>query len=63
MSDAHAHDHDHPPFLQHHWENPKQQFEAGKLGGGHFRLEVSVGDASGEVSALGVAPLRVAAGS
>ncbi|MHC4876174.1 MAG: cytochrome c oxidase subunit 3 family protein, partial [Planctomycetota bacterium] len=32
MSDAHAHDHDHPPFLQHHWENPKQQFEAGKLG-------------------------------
>ncbi|MCZ6835586.1 MAG: cytochrome c oxidase subunit 3, partial [Planctomycetota bacterium] len=27
-----AHDHDHPWFLAHHWENPKQQFEAGKLG-------------------------------
>ena len=22
----------HPPFLGHHWDNPKQQFEAGKLG-------------------------------
>lgn len=32
--DSHAadHDHDHPPFLAHHWENPTQQFEAGKLG-------------------------------
>src|SRR5262245_15913158 len=32
---AHGHDdhgHDHPPFLAHHWETPKQQFEAGKLG-------------------------------
>jgi cytochrome c oxidase subunit 3 len=29
---AHAHGHDHPPFLAHHWDNPKQQFEAGKLG-------------------------------
>jgi cytochrome c oxidase subunit 3 len=29
---AHAHDHEHPPFLAHHWETPKQQFEAGKLG-------------------------------
>jgi cytochrome c oxidase subunit III len=31
---AHGHDdhHDHPPFLAHHWDNPKQQFEAGKLG-------------------------------
>ncbi len=26
------HDHDHPWFLGHHWENPNQQFEAGKLG-------------------------------
>ncbi len=26
------HDHDHPPFLAHHWETPQQQFEAGKLG-------------------------------
>ena len=24
--------HDHPDFLQHHWDTPKQQFEAGKLG-------------------------------
>jgi len=30
--DAHGHDHDHPWYLAHHWENPKQQFEAGKLG-------------------------------
>jgi cytochrome c oxidase subunit 3 len=36
--DTHAHDadhghhHDHPPHLAHHWDNPKQQFEAGKLG-------------------------------
>jgi len=28
----HGHGHDHPPFLAHHWANPKQQFEAGKLG-------------------------------
>jgi len=30
----HAHDgeHDHPPYLAHHWDSPKQQFEAGKLG-------------------------------
>lgn len=28
----HGHDHDHPPHLGHHWENSKQQFEAGKLG-------------------------------
>jgi cytochrome c oxidase subunit 3 len=27
-----GHDHDHPPFLAHHWESPQQQFEAGKLG-------------------------------
>lgn len=26
------HGHDHPWFLGHHWENPAQQFEAGKLG-------------------------------
>jgi cytochrome c oxidase subunit 3 len=24
--------HDHPDFLAHHWDTPKQQFEAGKLG-------------------------------
>jgi len=24
--------HDHPDFLEHHWDTPKQQFEAGKLG-------------------------------
>lgn len=32
---AHGHDdhaHDHPAHLAHHWDNPKQQFEAGKLG-------------------------------
>ena len=29
---SHDHDHDHPDFLGHHWENPKQQFDAGKLG-------------------------------
>ena len=28
----HGHDHDHPDHLGHHWENSKQQFEAGKLG-------------------------------
>ena len=26
------HDQDHPWFLAHHWDNPQQQFEAGKLG-------------------------------
>lgn len=29
---THEHDHDRPWFLGHHWENPQQQFEAGKLG-------------------------------
>jgi len=29
---GHGHDHEHPPHLGHHWENSKQQFEAGKLG-------------------------------
>ena len=29
--EAHAHE-DHHPFMQHHWETPAQQFEAGKLG-------------------------------
>ena len=32
MTQADAHAHDHPDFLQHHWDTPKQQFEAGKLG-------------------------------
>jgi cytochrome c oxidase subunit 3 len=34
LDPAHAHGsgHDHPPFLAHHFESPKQQFEAGKLG-------------------------------
>ena len=27
-----SHDHDHPEFLAHHFETPKQQFESGKLG-------------------------------
>ncbi len=31
-SHDHGHDHDHPAHLGHHWENSKQQFEAGKLG-------------------------------
>ncbi len=30
VTDAHAHDH--PDFLAHHFDTPKQQFEAGKLG-------------------------------
>ena len=30
-ADTHG-EHDHPPFLGHHWETPTQQFEAGKLG-------------------------------
>ena len=29
---GHGHDHEHPAHLGHHWENSKQQFEAGKLG-------------------------------
>jgi cytochrome c oxidase subunit 3 len=29
---AHNDGHDHSPFLAHHWDTPKQQFEAGKLG-------------------------------
>jgi len=33
QSDGHdEHGHDHPEFLAHHWNNPVQQFEAGKLG-------------------------------
>ena len=33
QSDGHEeHGHDHPEFLGHHWKNPVQQFEAGKLG-------------------------------
>lgn len=29
---AHGHEHDRASFLAHHWDTPKQQFEAGKLG-------------------------------
>ena len=32
MTTAHAHDHDHPPHLAHHFETPEQQMESGKLG-------------------------------
>lgn len=32
LADSHAHDHDHPEWLAHHFETPDQQFEAGKLG-------------------------------
>ncbi|MFA9477580.1 cytochrome c oxidase subunit 3 [Phycisphaerales bacterium AB-hyl4] len=33
MSDTANHDHhDHPPHLAHHFDNPRQQFESGKLG-------------------------------
>lgn len=32
MANIEAHHHDHPEFLAHHFETPKQQFEAGKLG-------------------------------
>ena len=32
QSQPEDHDHDHPWFLGHHWDSPKQQFEAGKLG-------------------------------
>ncbi|GAB5402619.1 MAG: cytochrome c oxidase subunit 3 [Aureliella sp.] len=37
-ADAHGHDdhghgdHDHPPFLAHHFDDPEQQFDSGKLG-------------------------------
>lgn len=32
-TDEHGHDdHDHPPFLAHHFETPEQQFDSGKLG-------------------------------
>ncbi len=31
--DVHGHDeHDHPPFLAHHFDTPEQQFDSGKLG-------------------------------
>lgn len=30
--DDHGHDHDHPSFLAHHFDNPEQQFDSGKLG-------------------------------
>lgn len=30
--DDHGHDHDHPPFLAHHFDTPEQQFDSGKLG-------------------------------
>jgi cytochrome c oxidase subunit 3 len=30
--DAHDHEHGHYPFLQHHFDTPQQQFDAGKLG-------------------------------
>src|SRR6185295_11754803 len=29
---GHAHDHDHPKFLAHHFDTPLQQFDSGKLG-------------------------------
>jgi len=32
VANTDAHHHDHPDFLAHHFETPKQQFEAGKLG-------------------------------
>lgn len=35
LSDTHPHgehEHEHPPYLAHHWDNPAQQFNAGKLG-------------------------------
>ncbi|HBE71405.1 MAG TPA: cytochrome oxidase subunit III, partial [Planctomycetaceae bacterium] len=32
-ADAHGHgDHDHPEFLAHHFDDPEQQFDSGKLG-------------------------------
>lgn len=30
--DSHGHDHDHPPYLAHHFDTPEQQFDSGKLG-------------------------------
>ncbi len=30
--DDHGHDHDHPPYLAHHFDTPEQQFDSGKLG-------------------------------
>ena len=30
--DDHGHDHDHLPFLAHHFDTPEQQFDSGKLG-------------------------------
>lgn len=30
--DDHGHEHDHPPFLAHHFDTPEQQFDSGKLG-------------------------------
>ncbi|MGI9474653.1 MAG: cytochrome c oxidase subunit 3 [Rubripirellula sp.] len=30
--DDHGHDHDHPPFLAHHFDTPEQQYDSGKLG-------------------------------
>ena len=45
-ADDHGHDHDHPEHLGHHWDTPKQQFEAGKLGMWLFlATEVLPGDA------------------
>lgn len=32
MTATETHAHDHPDFLQHHWDTPVQQFEAGKMG-------------------------------
>src|SRR5690606_21967288 len=30
--DSHGHDHDHPPFLAHHFDTPEQQYDSSKLG-------------------------------
>lgn len=30
--DDHGHDHEHPPWLAHHFDTPQQQFDSGKLG-------------------------------
>jgi cytochrome c oxidase subunit 3 len=32
QAEAHPEEHRHPPFLAHHFDNPAQQFDAGKLG-------------------------------
>ncbi len=32
MSHDHAHGHEHPSFLAHHFDDPEQQFDSGKLG-------------------------------